>query len=257
MGRLLKLQGSPFLGLAAIVLDGGLRQEFDQLLRTGLAREPGLARSAEPLLRRRTGKEGPFVWHQDRWLPEAERDLLVKSEEAGREVQKLLGIKEHAERSRALQEFSGRGEMERAAARSVLNERLAALTASLQGQAFFKQLERVAALRAELDQRRTHALDLIFDEQAYFHPFRPPECPPEKAKLYWPVQQEVDRRIAAVQLVWNRKVTLQIPATLLALAREARWTLKALADQGGWDPGQEEVLQDVLRLPLQDRKSVV
>lgn len=55
----------------------------------------------------------------------------------------------------------------------------------------------------ELERARAHALGLIFDEERYFYPFNPPECPPEKARLFPAVQQEVDLRVASVRKLWK------------------------------------------------------
>ena len=59
--------------------------------------------------------------------------------------------------------------------------------------------ERVAALK----RARETALKLIFDEQRYFYPYRPPECPPEKAAEYGAVQREVDELVEHVRAIWG------------------------------------------------------
>jgi len=64
----------------------------------------------------------------------------------------------------------------------------------------------VAALRervGKLKKARDEALQLIFDEQRYFYPYRPPECPAEKAAQYAEVEAEVDRLVAAVRELWG------------------------------------------------------
>ncbi len=86
-----------------------------------------------------------------------------------------------------------------------------------------KALEVVAESRRELDVRRKHALDLIFDEVKYFYPYNPPECPPEKAKLYAGVQQEVDTRVAAVREAWKAPKHVTIPPAFRAALEELDW----------------------------------
>jgi uncharacterized protein YkwD len=86
-----------------------------------------------------------------------------------------------------------------------------------------KVLESVADARTELDKRRKHALDLIFDEVKYFYPYNPPECPPEKAKLYAGVQQEVDTRVAAVREAWKLQKHVTIPPAFRAALEELDW----------------------------------
>jgi uncharacterized protein YkwD len=75
----------------------------------------------------------------------------------------------------------------------------------------------------ELERARAHALGLIFDEERYFYPFNPPECPPEKARLFPAVQQEVDLRVASVRKIWkaSRRVrpALAVRSSLQELER--------------------------------------
>jgi len=76
---------------------------------------------------------------------------------------------------------------------------------------------------AELEARRAHALELIFDEQKYFYPYDPPECPPEKARLYAGVQQEVDTRVAAVRESWKLLRRVRVPERVRAAVEELAW----------------------------------
>ncbi len=89
-------------------------------------------------------------------------------------------------------------------------------------------IDGVAAARRELDTRRKHALDLIFDEEKYFYPYNPPECPPDKAALYAGVQHEVDERVAAVREAWKSPRRAQVPAPFRAAVGEIAW-LQAFA----------------------------
>ena len=65
--------------------------------------------------------------------------------------------------------------------------------------------ERVREKRVELDKRRETALELIFDADKYFYPYRVPDCPPDKAALYPKVQQEVDYLVGEVREVWGNE----------------------------------------------------
>lgn len=73
---------------------------------------------------------------------------------------------------------------------------------------------------AVLERARAEALALIFDEQRYFYPFQPPECPPEKARLFPAVQQEVDRRVSEVRRTWKASRRLRPPAAVRTALRE-------------------------------------
>jgi uncharacterized protein YkwD len=88
----------------------------------------------------------------------------------------------------------------------------------------FDGLRALAKEHAELESRREHALELIFDEQKYFYPYNPPECPPERAKLYAGVQQEVDTRVAAVREVWRGARRVRVPERVRAAVEELAWS---------------------------------
>ena len=63
----------------------------------------------------------------------------------------------------------------------------------------------MAETRTKLEEARRHALELIYDTEKYFYPYKPPEVSPEKARLYGEVQLEVDRRVDAVRDIWGRE----------------------------------------------------
>ncbi|MBK7874278.1 MAG: CAP domain-containing protein [Planctomycetes bacterium] len=87
-----------------------------------------------------------------------------------------------------------------------------------------RELANLATQRTELDQKRKAALDLIFDEETYFYPYNPPECPPEKAKLYAGVQQRVDELVTRVRDVWKATKRVQLPATFRGALDELAWS---------------------------------
>lgn len=85
-------------------------------------------------------------------------------------------------------------------------------------------LEDIAKQRVKLDKARTHALDLIFDEEEYFYPYRPPACPSEKARLYPAVQREVDVRVESLRDAWAKgNKTVSLPDTFLTGLEEIDW----------------------------------
>jgi hypothetical protein len=130
--------------------------------------------------------------------PTSQRDALIKSLEA-------LGPESVARLDRALESRWD-----------------AACKALAQGTTL-KAISAVADARRDLDARRKHALDLIFDEVTYFYPYNPPECPPEKAKLYAGVQQEVDTRVAAVREAWKIPHRVTVPAAIRTALEELDW----------------------------------
>jgi len=127
------------------------------------------------------------------------------------EPARLLETAAPAARDEAFARLLALGEPARPRLARALELRFLHAQRALERGATFKDLAALAELRRELDLRRKAALDLIFDEEQYFHPHRPPECPPEKAKLYPGVQQRVDELVARVREAWvapGRKVKL-------------------------------------------------
>jgi uncharacterized protein YkwD len=95
-------------------------------------------------------------------------------------------------------------------------QQIAALTAQLEkahaairGDAVFDKLEKLKRKKDELDVARKFALDLIFDEQKYFYPYRGTGRDGE----YQKVQQEVDRRVRAVEEIWGDRTTVSVKAS--------------------------------------------
>lgn len=70
------------------------------------------------------------------------------------------------------------------------------------------KLGKLRKRKDELDDARKFALDLIFDEQKYFYPYRGVGRDGE----YQKVQQEVDRRVEAVREIWEEKLVVSVRA---------------------------------------------
>jgi len=114
-----------------------------------------------------------------------------------------------------------------------------------------KMLERLAQDREELDFRREEALALIFDEEEYFYPYRPPECPPQKARLYWPVQKRVDDLVAELREVWDAPRDVKLSSSLREALDELRWCQARVEDEPYFLHLPEELPTWVLLLPLE------
>ncbi|MEM8885638.1 MAG: FHA domain-containing protein [Planctomycetota bacterium] len=70
-----------------------------------------------------------------------------------------------------------------------------------------KKLDKLIAKKNELDERRNHALQLIFDEKKYFYPYR------DRMNEYAPVQMEVDARVEKVRELWEDRSTVKVKAS--------------------------------------------
>jgi uncharacterized protein YkwD len=89
-----------------------------------------------------------------------------------------------------------------------------------------KRLRHLAERREELDRRREAALELIFDEEEYFYPYNPPECPPDKARLYAAVQRRVDELVGAVREVWGEGTPIPLRGEIREIVEEAGWLVE-------------------------------
>ncbi|HEX5135790.1 MAG TPA: FHA domain-containing protein [Planctomycetota bacterium] len=81
--------------------------------------------------------------------------------------------------------------------------------AAIRGDPAFGKLDKLRKRKDELDVARKFALDLIFDEQKYFYPYRGTGREGE----YQKVQQEVDRRVQAVEEIWADRTTVSVKAS--------------------------------------------
>ena len=190
------------LAVASFAFDHGLKKESVEAVCRALD-DPALHDEAEKLYSRRAGipvPEGGFV---------ADRGEVVSRGEWNR--------RRNAEAIAKLREREG------VLARKLLETPVA------------RSIAKIATLRAELDRRRAHALELIFDEITYFYPYQ------DRMGEYTPVQQEVDRRVAAVREIWDDRAKVRTKADSGAAAilkefDESAAKLKSL----GAEPTPEE-----------------
>jgi hypothetical protein len=187
LSLLRKAQGGAGDGLAIALYCAltGLREEFEAEILGALGR-------AE------TAEEAGRLWARRRGVPYPEGGFVAHKG-------LILTRKEHAEEVNREQIAS-------------LREKQGKLHEKIREHAAFRRLGRLNALRAGLDKAREHALALIFDEVKYFYPYR------DRMAEYEPVQREVDARIAAVKVVWDDalKVNVKPDAALEALLAEAK-----------------------------------
>ncbi|MCB9913842.1 MAG: CAP domain-containing protein [Planctomycetes bacterium] len=167
--------------------------------------------------------DGGYVWQRGAWI--SRQDVLDAAQaEALVLLTKRFG-KAHAaaDRDAVWGELEDLGPASLSARSELLAARFDKAVAELKKGTTLAALKRVAQDRAELDHRREVALQLIFDEEKYFYPYRPPECPPEKARLYWPVQQRVDELVAAVREVWDAAKPVKLTGSFRESLADLEW----------------------------------
>lgn len=96
-----------------------------------------------------------------------------------------------------------------------------------------KQLLRVAAQRKLIDDARTFAKELIYDEAKYFYPYKPPQVASDRYAEYVRVQAEVDARVAAVRVLWDdARFNLPIPARVQEDLQRIDWLASTMQGLG-------------------------
>jgi len=210
------------LGLALLLEHADARTEADGMLKIAADGDASLQPVIDGILARRSGMEVPsygFVWERGRWMTFRERESLKLADRIQALLAKLETASSARERAALSDELTKLGSEAGDALVIALKGRRQELVAKLRSAGMSKRLEPLRAERARLDASRKFALELIFDEVKYFYPFKPPECPPEKAKLYPAVQQEVDHRVRAVKDVWDSKLAIGLGTSASALAQ--------------------------------------
>lgn len=116
-----------------------------------------------------------------------------------------------------------------------------------------KQIDKLAAQRALLDDARRAAKELIFDEKKYFYPYKPPAVSSDRYAEYLRVQAEVDRRVAAVRTLWqDDRARVRVPSGLRADLDRLDWLATTLGGLGELDHAQLAPLEWTRALPAGD-----
>jgi FHA domain-containing protein/cysteine-rich secretory family protein len=106
-----------------------------------------------------------------------------------------------------------------------------------------KGIAKVAKVYAELEKARNHALELIFDTEKYFYPYR------DRMAEYAPVSQEVNERVQAVRDVWKNPVSsTPKKGSKIAALQEKAEDLAVEIDLYGGDAGP--LMERVARISM-------
>jgi uncharacterized protein YkwD len=202
----------------------------------GLLVERGVVPAAEAwsLVARTRGEPRPergYRFEGGRWVRVDDAEVLERAAGLAEQVEALRKAKPKG-RDAAFDALLAFGEDGKAAAMVGLRARCEAAVDELGKRGTLAQLARLADEARDLAERRQAALALIFDEDRYFYPYNPPECPPERAKLYAGVQREVMRLVESVRELWNRNPVVKLPAEFRAALDEVRWARRRAALNG-------------------------
>ncbi len=109
----------------------------------------------------------------------------------------------------------------------------------LEGSPLRKQIQTLEEQREALDRARIHAKELIYDEEKYFYPYKPPAVSGERHAEYVRVQAEVNRRIGALRALWlDRRFSVRVPRSLRTALERIEWDTRVLQRVGAFDARQ-------------------
>ena len=120
-----------------------------------------------------------------------------------------------------------------------------------------KKLAPLAEQRTALDQAREEALALIFDTEEYFYPYRVPDVPQEKARLYPAVQRRVSELVGAVRDVWDGGATVSLSERFRDEVDELSWNRARQREIGLDLELPEEVPTYLLGLPRGEDRAML
>lgn len=207
---------------------GGALASLADLVERGTLSEE----EAWTLVARSRGEAVPekgYAFHRGRWVSRTTLDAAALAE-AVADLERKLVKASVEDREAVLAELEDLGVEAEPAIETAVRGRWDKALKTLQKGSVLSALERLATDRKQLDARRDEALELIFDEEEYFYPYRPPECPPQKARLYWPVQERVDELVAAVREVWQASRSVHLSGGFREALDELSWALDVTAD---------------------------
>ena len=213
----------------------------DALADLGRWVERGNMRSAEAwsLVATSLGEEipeGGYVYDQESWLPRSQFEAERFAANLDKYKKELL-IATSENREEALARLLDLGSEAEPVVIEVLNARWERALRTVQRGGVLDSLTVMADRRRDLDRVRATALELIFDEEEYFYPYNPPECPPAKARLYPPVQRRVDELVKAVEEVWDDAREVRLPGMFLSGLTDLLWLREVASDELELDLG--------------------
>ena len=211
IGAAIKAGGRTALALAALLYKNGESEAAEGVLADLVRRDADQWQPhADSVLARGRGddaatthyelRKGEFVSLREVELEALGKKLLGKLDGA-------LRARDPAARDAFVQATLAEGGLQREALGFAAREAFQQRLERVQRSGLKKQVDELTAERDALDAARDHAKALIFDEVKYFYPYKPPAVSGEKHAEYNRVQQEIDRRIAALRKVWQGSKT--------------------------------------------------
>jgi uncharacterized protein YkwD len=240
------------LGAAVLAYRAGEREAAEALLARAVRADSSAQPRIDGILGRGRGEEsvqGGYRLVDGAFVAVRELEVRKRAKELERILARVVRL-EPAKRDAELDEILSAGPQELDALLVALRTTAQASVGRIERDSFRRHWEKVAAVRETLDKARVHAKELIYDQEAYFYPFRPPAVSAEKAAEYQRVQADVDARVAAVRELWEGDgPAKRAPKRLLAELEQLDWMVTVLAGFGERLPDVEDRVAWARALP--------
>jgi uncharacterized protein YkwD len=230
------------LGLAVLLFRIDQSKEAEKQLKHALRRD----KTTKPLLDRILAKarqeplrEGGYVLDRGEFIAYETKMRRELESSVHKLVERALRARNDEQRDKVLAEALEKGSVAEDLVKEDLLAKRKELLAAIEKTPVKSSLGKLIEMRKELDKRRRHALELIYDTEKYFYPYKPPAVSGEKAKMYAEVQAEVDRRVQAVQDIWDGKgISVAVSGALKKQLDLLRWVQEELKDTLEVDLGE-------------------
>lgn len=240
------------LGAAVLAYRAGDREAAEDLLARAVRADGSAQPRIDGILGRGRGEaagQGGYRLVDGAFVAVRELEVRKRAKELERVLARAVRL-EPAKRDAELDQILSAGPQELDALLVALRATAQASVARIERDGFRRHWEKVAAVRETLDRARSHAKELIYDQEAYFYPFRPPAVSAEKASEYQRVQADVDERVAAVRALWEGdSPAKRAPKRLLAELEQLDWMVGVLAGFGERLPDVEDRVAWARALP--------
>lgn len=240
------------LGAAVLAYRAGEREAAETLLARAVRSDASAQPRIDGILGRGRGEtpgQGGYRLVDGAFVAVRELEVRKRAKELERILARVVKL-DPAKRDAELDQILSAGPQELDALLVALRSTAQGSVGRIERDGFRRHWEKVAAMREALDGARVHAKELIYDQEAYFYPFRPPAVSAEKAAEYTRVQADVDARVAAVRELWEGDgPSKRAPKRLVAELEQLDWMVSVLAGFGERLPDVEDRVAWARALP--------
>jgi hypothetical protein len=247
-----KAKGRTALGLAALLYKNGESEAAEKVLAELLrSDEKRWKQHVDGVLARGRGEElgsSGYALRKGRFVSLRQLELEELSKKLTARLNKAMTARDAEARDDFVTATLAEGQLQREALTFAMRDAFGKHLDRVQASALKKQVDRLTDERAALDDARSYAKELIYDEVKYFYPYKPPAVSGEKHAEYNRVQQEVDERVAKLRRLWeSSKTRLKVSGRFGADLDRVDWLAEQLARLGGLPKGESvaTVLQPI------------